>query len=616
MSSNWDDPTETHMDIAEILQRLDWSGVSVVDRNQVAECVFRMMANRYTVDDYIGSGDYETTGMKPPQVVTATVNELHNHSPTSVDMGFIMSIVGCFATAAGVLYFLKNKSGGLFVVQSVRALGVVVVSKVTKGALSVRDCMVYQMTTSTGGTMQTSTGGTMQTSTGGTMQTVTDGFRTAFEKVRGTVLPDTAGVLFQKRVLTWIELAKSRDFVLEGAEQMFNDLRLRSQSIVDNGANLDDESFMSGFIASTERSFVTTDSTSPDTYEFYSRTGAALVAVLGINQLVTYTTESVNVLRKQQQQQRSSDNTRRRDPSVTRNDRPMSVVAIDPRVGQRMSSLQALVHYARTGGDPSICRQYSLRNSPTPYANLDAVLDDLDWSKITKTSREEAYQCIRQFEYFTPSAMKRTQTTLSPTLSTETVATSDKASSVLDSASSRIMADSPPAPDSGWAVFKGTIGNEVALYRAVFVDLWGDLWYATTDGIGIVVSCVRPGVETSGTAVYLAEVIVESWEFNTIATLALGSLVFTQFWAIPVVALGEFGSRKLWVVVKDGSAVAWDLSSQLPQSIYSKAADGTTWVIEKTQAVAKLTQSLAIGTIFVAGSIYILSETVKRQRIA
>jgi hypothetical protein len=69
-------------------------------------------------------------------------------------------------------------------------------------------------------------------------------------------------------------------------------------------------------------------------------------------------------------------------------------------------------------------------------------------------------------------------------------------------------------------------------------------------------------------------------------------------------------------VVKDGIGVVWDLSSQLPQAIYTKAADGTTWVVEKTLAVASMTQNLAIGTLFVAGSVYVFSETyVKRRRI-
>jgi uncharacterized membrane protein YgdD (TMEM256/DUF423 family) len=164
------------------------------------------------------------------------------------------------------------------------------------------------------------------------------------------------------------------------------------------------------------------------------------------------------------------------------------------------------------------------------------------------------------------------------------------------------------------------VDNELSIYRAVFTDLWGDLWYATTDGVGIVVSCVRPGVETYGTAVYVSVTkavgpVLDSGEFSVLAAVAVSSLVFTHFWAIPVVALGEFGSRKIWVVVKDGIGVVWDFSAQLPQAIYTKAADGTTWVIEKTQAVTNMTQSLAIGTIFVVGSIYVLGETVKRRRI-
>jgi uncharacterized membrane protein YgdD (TMEM256/DUF423 family) len=185
----------------------------------------------------------------------------------------------------------------------------------------------------------------------------------------------------------------------------------------------------------------------------------------------------------------------------------------------------------------------------------------------------------------------------------------------------RTIADRPSEPESGWAVFKTTVGNEIGLYRAVFTDLFGELWYATTDGVVLVVSCVRPWVETHGTAVYVSVTtavgsVFDSGEFNLLSVVAMSSLVFTQFWIIPVVALGEFGSRKLWVVVKDGGAVVWDFSTQLPQAIYTKAADGTSWVIEKTLAVASITQGLAIGTLIVVGSMYVFSETyVKRRRI-
>jgi hypothetical protein len=539
-----------------------------------------------------------------------------DHALSYIEAGIenIESVVA-WMTPEGNVYILRNVVGALFVVMSIRHSQFVLVSQIVVGALAVR-------------TMQVVRQGSRAVARGAGIVTI--GSRSVLDMVWAALNPssripaesiESSKLVVYTDFLKWVEIDSKTvlDQYMSQAEpsaELASAMRAYTQTL-NQMVVFNDEILQS--IPPT----IVMASSNTETLMAFLPYGLAISAFVVHNRVRYYG-------------RLSREDTKEETEPVP----VMSTVRVSTKLP--MTSLEALHLYAKTR-DEALCRRYSWNRSNDPYADIPSALDAINWND-SRVSREDAYGCIVQMIGLMTS-IEASSLVIGGTRHLSSIPDEDwngytraevpVVGTMLGPLATNTTGKVPDTgvPELGdWYVYQTL--NVVGCFM---FDVFGDMYHAVSNGLVGLLSEIKTDYEHAGVMLYTM-----AWSFPgssgpMMATVGQ-ALALTPIRVFPVLAVGlalsytpAYDIAKTYMFqASDTVYTIWTVGSTLPNAIYRRAEDGTTYVYTKTGAVLATIKETIQGTIdttsrlasnsvgalvLIAGAIIVINmESRKRQR--
>jgi hypothetical protein len=279
-------------------------------------------------------------------------------------------------------------------------------------------------------------------------------------------------------------------------------------------------------------------------------------------------------------------------------------------------------------GDPELCKRLSGGRQSHPYSSLEACLDEFDWGMVN-VDRTKAEQCIKTQSLLTGSVVNIYNTSkafdsldtgkLDMSVYTKEVAPETVVINPI------VTKHHTSGSTLEWILpMYMYVKEDTQTTAALVYDMYGRLYTMISDGISSALTEISNDISSG------FEVIVQNRDL-TVAIAGVGlsliggpgeipPLMFNTYWIVPLAVAAGFVEvdmlHKKSIGTVSSSAFSWystnivasyEVGARVPQIVYEAASDGAVYVYKVVSNVVAKTTSVALvvlGVVGIAAAVY------------